>query len=84
MTPIDRIYNHALRILEEVGIDLKHAGAVELVKNNGVQTKGERAYFTGDQIRRWIRRTPSAFLLHAANPLFNIRIGEGKPRFVSG
>ena len=80
---IEKIYDHALLILEEVGIDLKHAGAIALVKENGVRTRGERAFFTRDQICRCIDRAPSAFTLRAANPAFDTRIGEGNNRFVS-
>lgn len=75
MNRIEKIYDHGLRILEEDGILLKHEKVLDMVRKNGARIRGQRAYFTSDQVKYWVEQAPSSFTLHAANPDFNTIIG---------
>ncbi|THB81347.1 MAG: trimethylamine methyltransferase [Desulfobacteraceae bacterium] len=83
-TRIEKIYTHALEILQEVGIQLKHPDTLVMLKDKGVRIDGDLAYFKPDQIESWIGHAPESFTFSARNPDNNATIGGDHVNFVSG
>lgn len=81
---LEQIYTHSLKILETIGIKLKHPETCDFVKKKGITVENEIAYFTRQQIEFWIKKAPESFTLYARNPLYDAIIGGGKNNFTSG
>ena len=72
-----------MEILESVGIRLFHSETLDLLNDNGIQICDDTAYFTPQQIKRWLSHAPAAFELHAPNPQFSSIIGGNNSEYVS-
>ncbi|MBB3287795.1 MULTISPECIES: trimethylamine methyltransferase family protein [Rhizobium] len=74
---LDDIHEASLTILEEIGMDIILPEARERMKAAGADvTPGkERVRFDRNMIMELIASIPSAFTLHARNPLRNVEIG---------
>jgi trimethylamine--corrinoid protein Co-methyltransferase len=84
MNKIEKIYQHALNILSEVGIKLKHLEVLNILDENGIQIDEETAFFTPEQVAYWISKAPESFTLYARNPAYNIVIGNQHRHFMAG
>jgi len=80
----EKIYTQGIKILNEVGIKLKHPGIIDLVRENGVRVEQETAFFARDQIESWICKAPESFTLQAKNPLYDAVIGGTHRHFIAG
>lgn len=75
MTNKQRIHDASMEILRDVGIKFHSEDAVQVLKNNGIEVKGDIAHFTEDQIMHWVKMAPSSFTIHARNPKYNAEVG---------
>lgn len=81
---LEKIYTHSVKILETIGIKLKHPETCDFVERKGIKVENEIAYFTRKQIETWIQKAPESFTLHAKNFLHNSLIGGEKSNFTAG
>jgi len=81
---VRKIYRHAIDILEQVGVKLKHDRVLDILQDNGVRIEGDPAFFTQKDIEVWIAKAPSSFTLHARNPEYNAFIGGDRINFTAG
>lgn len=81
---LQRIHNASMRILDEVGVRFHHPDILVLLDKEGIKTSGQTAFFTEDQIMRWVKKAPSQFTLHAINPKYNMQIGGGSVQYAPG
>jgi trimethylamine--corrinoid protein Co-methyltransferase len=72
---LDKIHETALKILQEIGINLLHPEVLDIVKQKGVKVSGKRAFFESKQVMHWVRKAPHKFTLYARNPKYNAVIG---------
>lgn len=72
---LQKIHATAVRILSEIGIRLMHPEVLDLLRQHGIRVEGDRAFFTEDQVMRWVQKAPSEFTLHARNPRHDMTIG---------
>lgn len=72
------IHDAAMEILRDVGIKFHNTEAIRILVENGIQVKGDIAYFTEDQIMHWVKMAPSSFTIYARNPKYNMVIGGDK------
>ena len=84
MNDTEKIYNHALNILSEVGIKLKHMEILNILAENHVQINEETAFFTREQVEHWISKAPESFTLYARNSAHNTVIGKQHQSFIAG
>ena len=67
---------NADKILEQIGIDFKDdKEALEILKSNGCDIKGERVRFPKGLCREWIKNAPSEFIQHARNSNRSVKNG---------
>ncbi|MFM2320088.1 MAG: hypothetical protein RLZZ215_2709 [Pseudomonadota bacterium] len=80
---IEQIHNTAMRILEEVGMDILDEDARALMKQCGAKvTEGShRVYFDRHLIMDYLASVPEQFTLHARNPAHNLSIGKNFTSF---
>jgi trimethylamine---corrinoid protein Co-methyltransferase len=74
---LEAIHLASLRVLKEIGVDVLHDGAREIMKAHGADARpgSERVRFDADLILDLIAHAPSEFTLHARNPEHNVRFG---------
>ena len=74
---LEAIHNTSLDVLEELGIDVMHEGAREIMKKAGADVRPgiERVRFDRNLILELMKTCPSEFTLHARNPERNVKMG---------
>jgi len=79
---IELIHRQSMRVLAEVGIDFYDAEARAILKENGVDVRGDTAFFEPGLIDEFIAKAPSQFSQLARNPDRNVTIGGKNLCFV--
>ncbi len=74
---LESIHLASLRVLREIGVDVLHDGARQIMKEHGADVRDgvERVRFDSDMILELVSHCPSEFTLHARNPSHNVRFG---------
>ena len=82
---IEQIHQTALTILQEVGMAILSPNAREKFSTAGfnVKANSDLIHFDKALIESLVAKAPSAFTLHARNPVKNIKIGDGHAAFCS-
>ena len=69
------VHEHAMTILEEIGIDFLHPRALELLSDAGMSVDGERVRFDPEWVMAQAARAPASFQVQARNPARTVTIG---------
>jgi trimethylamine--corrinoid protein Co-methyltransferase len=77
------VHEQAMRILEEIGLDVLHEGARMYLADAGVQLEGDRARFDRGFIAERLASVPRTFVLHARNPANSVEVGGGTPLWMN-
>ena len=64
---IREIHSTSLRILEEIGMVVKHKGALKLLKDNGARVLEDRVYLSAGMVENALKTTPSRVTLYDRN-----------------
>lgn len=80
---LQQLHQASMRVIEDTGIRLHHAGLLDLVASKGVRVADDRVYFTRDQLKEWISYAPAEFTIFARNPVHNMRIGGDRVEHIS-
>jgi len=82
---LESIHRAALKVLQEIGIDIMHVEARQLLKEAGadVEAKSERVRFDPALVESKIGLAPKSFTLHARNPEKSVVIGGRRVAFCS-
>lgn len=73
---LEKIHETALKILQDIGINLLHPEILDIVQQKGVKVSGKRAFFRPEQVMHWVHQAPNKFTLYARNPKNNTIIGD--------
>ncbi|MCL2808021.1 MAG: trimethylamine methyltransferase family protein [Coriobacteriia bacterium] len=71
---LQTIHNGALEILEDVGCDLYHEGALDLLKQAGAFVDGKRVYLNAGMVEHALNTAPSRILIYnrEGNPAMDL------------
>ena len=69
------IHNAAMKIMNNIGIEIHNKEALQVYKDHGIRTEGNIVFFTEDQVWEWVKKAPSEFTVYARNPKYNIHVG---------
>jgi len=74
---LESIHLASLRVLKEIGVEVLHDGAREMMRQAGadLQPGSQRVRFDPDLILEYIAHCPPEVTLHARNPDHNVRLG---------
>lgn len=75
----DQVHEHAMRILEEIGVDVLHEGGREMLADAGQKVEGERVYLDRGFVMEQVAKAPRTFTLHARNASNTVEVGGGTP-----
>ena len=86
---IETLHNKTLRLLQDVGIVIEHAGAIDLLKRAGakVDQEAQRAWLPSGLVQDAMREVPSACLLAGQEPAWDMHLavnGETYTRTIGG
>jgi trimethylamine--corrinoid protein Co-methyltransferase len=73
----EQIHEYAMRICEEIGLDVLHQDARKLLEEAGQKVEGDRVYFDRGFVMEQLARAPHTFTLHARNPENTVEVGGG-------
>jgi trimethylamine---corrinoid protein Co-methyltransferase len=76
---IDLVHERAMSVLEEIGTDVRHPQALELLAGLGQKIDGERVRWDREFVMEMVAKAPLAFTLQGRNPERAVRIGDGGP-----
>ena len=73
---LESIHLASLRVLKEIGVDVLHDGARQIMKDHGADVRegSERVRFDADMILELIAHAPPEFTIHARNPAHNVAL----------
>ncbi|HTG48087.1 MAG TPA: trimethylamine methyltransferase family protein [Actinomycetota bacterium] len=77
------VHAQAMRILEEIGTDVLHDGARELLAGAGQRVDGERVRWDPAFVLEQVALAPSTFTLHARNAAKTVEVGGGTPLWMN-
>ena len=72
---VEHVHEASMQILQKVGIDFRHAPALEILKKGGAKVDGERVFFPSQLVEAQIRKAPAEFTLYARNSDCDVVIG---------
>lgn len=80
---VERILGGAFRILEEAGIEIRHAGARAIYRRHGARVDDDMQIVRigRDIVEAMIVKAPREFTLHARNPARDLHIGGNTVNF---
>ncbi|MGL5380579.1 trimethylamine methyltransferase family protein [Clostridium sp.] len=84
MENVDRLHNATIQVLEEVGMEFKSERALDVLRSAGIRVEGSRAYFTEEEINKYVGTAPSEFKLDARNPKNSLRISRETHTYTCG
>src|SRR5215210_249736 len=73
----DKVHTYAMRILEEIGLDVLHDDVRKLLAEAGQKVDGDRVYFDRGFVMEQLAKAPRTFTLHARNPDNTVEVGGG-------
>ena len=75
----DQVHEYAMRILEEIGVDVLHEEARELLADAGQTVEGDRVCMDRGWVMEQVAKAPQTFTLHARNAANTVEVGGGTP-----
>jgi trimethylamine--corrinoid protein Co-methyltransferase len=72
---IEAIHRLSLQVLEEIGMDMLHPEAREILARAGARVDGERVRIGREIIEHALTTPPAEFTIHARNPAHDVRLG---------
>jgi trimethylamine---corrinoid protein Co-methyltransferase len=81
LTPeqLDLVHERAMAVLEEIGTDVRHPAALDMLRALGQKVEGERVRWDREFVMEMVARAPAAFTLQGRNPDRAVRIGDAGP-----
>jgi trimethylamine---corrinoid protein Co-methyltransferase len=73
----EQVHEYAMRICEEIGLDVLHQDARKLLEEAGQNVDGDRVYFDRGFVMEQLAKAPHTFTLHARNPENTVEVGGG-------
>jgi trimethylamine---corrinoid protein Co-methyltransferase len=72
---VEQIHDHAMQILEEIGIDFLHPRALDIFRRAGLRIEESRVRFDRAFIEEQVKKVPASFEVQARNPKNTVTIG---------
>ena len=72
---VEAVHDGAMRVLEEIGIEILNPEAIEILKGAGATVEGELVRIGRDAVMEHVRKAPSQFTITPRNPAREITVG---------
>jgi trimethylamine--corrinoid protein Co-methyltransferase len=74
-----QVHDYAMRILEEIGVDVLHERGRQAFADEGQKVEGDRVYLDRGFVMEQVAKAPHTFTLHARNAANSVEVGGGTP-----
>jgi trimethylamine---corrinoid protein Co-methyltransferase len=74
---LDLIHDRAMTILEEIGTEMRHDHALDLLKKAGQKVDGTRVRWDREFVQEMVEKAPETFQVRTRNPERQITLGGG-------
>jgi trimethylamine--corrinoid protein Co-methyltransferase len=74
---VQQVHQETLRLLAEVGVQLTHPGAREMLLDHGAQCRGNRVLLPPDLVERCVEQCPQVVKLVGRDPDKTVELGAG-------
>ena len=83
---LEELFNGALHVLENIGLEVKHEQAREILEEAGAWVDGDLVRLPSYMVKDALAKAPRSFTVYArdGNPEHNINIGPGRAHFGPG
>jgi len=83
---LEELFNGALHVLENIGLEVKHEQAREILEEAGAWVDGDLVRLPSYMVKDALAKAPRSFTVYArdGNPEHNIHIGPGRAHFGPG
>lgn len=83
---LEELFNGALHVLENIGLEVKHEQAREILKEAGAWVDGDLVRLPSYMVKDALSKAPRSFTVYArdGNPEHDIHIGPGRAHFGPG
>jgi len=75
---LDAVHDRAMTVLEEIGTDVRHPEALEMLRGLGQNVDGERVRWDREFVMEMLAKAPATFTLRGRNPDKAVTIGGGR------
>jgi trimethylamine--corrinoid protein Co-methyltransferase len=75
---LDAVHERAMTVLEEIGTDVRHPEALEMLRGLGQNIDGERVRWDREFVMEMLAKAPTTFTLQGRNPDHAVTIGGGQ------
>jgi trimethylamine---corrinoid protein Co-methyltransferase len=72
---VAQVHDHAMQILQEIGIDFLHPRALDIFRREGLTIEDQRVHFERAFVEEQIKKAPERFQVQARNPKNTVTIG---------
>jgi trimethylamine---corrinoid protein Co-methyltransferase len=72
---VQQIHQHAMQILQEIGVDFLHPRALDIFRRHGLKIEEQRVRFEPAFVEEQIKKAPATFQVQARNPKNTVTIG---------
>ena len=70
-----QIHEASMTILEQTGMMFHHSGVLRIMKQNGIRVEEQTAFFTREQLMKWVGKAPAQFKMYARNSKYDMEVG---------
>ncbi len=74
---LDAVHDQGMRILEEIGVEVRHEPALALLRSAGQSVEGTRVHLDRGFVMEQVAKAPAHFTLRGRNPARAVEIGGG-------
>ncbi len=78
---IEKIHTASIYVLENVGVQFNHQGALNIFKAHGASIEGNKVFISRGLLAQALQSIPQSFTLHGHNPQFDVVIGSNRQVF---
>ena len=72
---VEKIHAASMKILERTGMRFLHPDALSILKENGIRVEGDTAYFTEEELMKWVKLAPAEARLYAEDSDYDMTLG---------
>lgn len=81
---VEKLHEATLQVLEEIGMEYQNENVLGILKNAGIKVEGKRAYFTREQLNKYVNMSPSEFIIEGRDPKYNLTINRDMHTYSCG
>lgn len=84
MSKVKELHQASIDILNEIGIEFQDEEILDVLKSNNIRVENNRAYFTEEEVNKYMSMAPSEFTIYGRNEKYNMHINVNSTHYTPG